>query len=242
MAQYRYLLLQIRNAEDPMRHQEVGCFAQALGCDRSDITPWDLLRDGPSNDTLSEFDAVFVGGSGEYSVEKGGPWLPSALDSMKRIANSGKPMFASCWGFQALARALGGEVVHQHRFAELGTKEITLTPAGQTDPVFAVAGRQFRAHSGHEDTVLRLPSEAILLASSQRVANQALKLQDRPVYATQFHPELRLEAYLARLEAYPRYVTQITGLSGEEFAAQCVQTPESNKLLGQFLREVVAAS
>jgi GMP synthase-like glutamine amidotransferase len=87
-----------------------------------------------------------------------------------------------------------------------------------------------------------LPSEAILLASSQRVANQALKLQDRPVYATQFHPELRLEAYLARLEAYPRYVTQISGLSSEAFVAQCVQTPESNKLLGQFLREVVAAS
>lgn len=237
---HRYLLLQIRNADDPMRQQEVGCFAYALGCDRSDITPWDLIDEGPSLATLSEFDAVFVGGSGQYSVVKGGPWLAGALESMRQIANSGKPMFASCWGFQALSRAFGGEVVHQHEFAELGSMQITLTVDGEADLVFAVAGRQFKAHSGHEDTVLQLPSDAILLGSSQRVTNQALKLKDRPVYATQFHPELRLETYLERLDAYPRYVSQITGLSNEVFAAQCVQTPESNRLLGQFLKQVVA--
>ena len=39
-------------------------------------------------------------------MARGGPWLPAALDAMVALHETGKPTFASCWGFQAMARAL----------------------------------------------------------------------------------------------------------------------------------------
>jgi GMP synthase (glutamine-hydrolysing) len=130
-------------------------------------------------------------------------------------------------------------VVHEKEYAELGTMSVELTREGASDEVFAVAGSRFLVHSGHEDTVVTLPREAVLLASSKRATNQALKLIDRPVYATQFHPELLKAQYLQRLVAYPRYVKELTGLSAEEFAASCRETPQANKLLSRFVRQVV---
>ena len=43
MKKLRYLLLQIRTPQDPMRQQEVGCFARAIDCDPSAIATFDLL-------------------------------------------------------------------------------------------------------------------------------------------------------------------------------------------------------
>lgn len=222
-----------------MRQQEVDCFAQSLACDGNQIMQFDLIRNRPSVGQLSEYDAVFVGGSGDYSVVKGGDWLHDALGGLRRVAESGVPMFASCWGFQAISRAFGGVVVHERKYAELGTMSVELTKDGALDEVFAVAGSRFLVHSGHEDTVVTLPREAVLLASSATATNQALKLIDRPVYATQFHPELLKAHYLQRLVAYPRYVRELTGLSADEFTASCRETPQANKLLPQFVRQVV---
>ncbi|MDP7204810.1 MAG: hypothetical protein QGH11_04535, partial [Pirellulaceae bacterium] len=64
----RYLLLQGRLLEDPMRLQEIRCFARALECDKTEITALDLLRDRPSLDQVGAFDVVLIGGSGAYSI------------------------------------------------------------------------------------------------------------------------------------------------------------------------------
>jgi GMP synthase (glutamine-hydrolysing) len=239
MSAPRYLLLQIRKPEDPMQDQEVSCFARSLECDVANIWQHDLISSSPTKQQLTEFDAVFVGGSGDFSVVKGGDWLPAALEGLRLVANSGVPTFASCWGFQAISAAFGGRVVQEPQYAELGSTSIKRTPAGAIDPVFSVVDPCFLAHSGHEDTVVELPDEAQRLASSERVVNQALKLVDRPVYATQFHPELRREDYLQRLRAYPKYVAELTGLPFDEFADSCRETPSANLLLQQFVQEVV---
>ena len=78
-----------------------------------------------------------------------------------------KPTFASCWGFQALAKALGGSVVSDITRAELGTCELQLTQAGQRDPVFRQLGASFYAQVGHHDTVDVLPADAVPLARSR---------------------------------------------------------------------------
>ena len=45
----RFLLLQVRNTDDPMRVQEVHCFARALGCGQEQIHVFDLLTGAPSS-------------------------------------------------------------------------------------------------------------------------------------------------------------------------------------------------
>jgi len=234
----RFLLLQVRNVQDPMRQHEVNCLARALGCEASQVGVFDLLSRVPSDAELDRADMLLLGGSGDYSVAGGGEWLTRALEGLRRVIQCSQPVFASCWGFQALALAAGGRVINDPSNAEIGTLELELTDAGLSDPVFGPLGRKFRAQAGHEDHVVQLPPGATLLASSQRVAHQAYRFVNRPIYCTQFHPELRADDLLVRLRAYPRYVEDIAQMSYDEFVARCEDTPESEALLQRFVRHV----
>ena len=72
---------------------------------------------------------------------------------------------------------MGGRCIHDPQKAELGTVELTLTAAGREDPLFGSLPPVFWGQAGHEDCVTELPPGAILLASSERVQNQAFKLR-----------------------------------------------------------------
>jgi GMP synthase (glutamine-hydrolysing) len=232
------LLLQVRNERDPMREQEVRCFVRALETMPERIEAFDLLRGAPSRAQLDKVDAVLLGGSGDYSVAEGGPWLAAALEAMRELHDLAKPTFASCWGFQAMSRALGGEVETDPGRAELGANPVRLTAAGARDPVFSQLPSSFCAVMGHQDVVDRIPADAVLLASSDRVANQAFTFPGKPIYCTQFHPELNRQGLLQRLRAYPLYVERIAGMTADEFESQCVDTPEAATILPRFLEVV----
>ncbi len=234
MKKLRYLLLQIRTPQDPMRQQEVGCFARAIDCDPSAIATFDLLTGAPNDWQLDQVDALLIGGSGDYSVAGENPWLERTLEGLRRIIELGKPTFASCWGFQAFAHAAGGRCIHDPAHAELGTIELCLTDDGRSDPLFGELPTPFHGQAGHEDHVVELPPGAMLLASSNLVANQAFKFADVPIYCTQFHPELDRKALLERVAAYPQYVQKIAGTTIEQFAEQCRDTPETQRLLKRF--------
>lgn len=234
MKELRYLLIQIRTPDDPMRQQEVGCFARAIECDPSAIATFDLLTGVPDDRQLDEVDALLIGGSGDYSAAGENAWLDRTLKGLRRIIDLGKPTFASCWGFQAFARAAGGRCIHDPAHAELGTIELRLTEEGCSDPLFGTLPNPFHGQAGHEDHVVELPPGAVLLASSDSVANQAFKFADAPIYCTQFHPELDRTAFLQRVTTYPRYVERIAGTTVTEFAKQCRDTPRTRQLLKRF--------
>ena len=90
--------------------------------------------------------------------------------------------------------------------------------------------------------MLRLPTGAVLLASSPRVTHQAFTFPGKPIYCTQFHPELQKCDLLERLEAYPEYIEKIAGVTPEQFNAGCVETPEANHLIARFVQQVVDAA
>ena len=179
---------------------------------------------------------LLLGGSGHYSAASERVWLDRALDSLREIHALAKPTFASCWGFQAMARALGGECLNDLPNAELGTIELELTDAGRADPIFGALPPVFARQAGHEDHVIRLPPDAELLASSPRVAEQAFRFTGRPIYCTQFHPELDRQAMLERVITYPEYVTRIARISFDDFVHNVRETPEANSLLERFVQ------
>ncbi|MCH2202967.1 MAG: type 1 glutamine amidotransferase [Fuerstiella sp.] len=219
-----------------MKAQEIECFRSTLQCDESQIEVFDLITGRTfSEKRLRHTDLVLIGGSGDYSVAQGGPWWPAAAENMILLHEISKPTFASCWGFQAMARALGGKVVTDLPRAEVGTIQVTLTPEGKMDPVFGIAPPKIEVQSGHQDIVECLPKNAVCLASTDRVKNQAMAFRGKPVYGTQFHPELTRQALIERIQTYPQYVENIVGLTVEEFAVQCRETPDSAELLRRFV-------
>jgi GMP synthase (glutamine-hydrolysing) len=233
-----YLLLQTRNAGDPMAAQEVRCFARVLDCDESAVEVFDLLSGAPSTAKLLSAGMILLGGSGRYSAAGDGMWLERAFDCLREIHQLGQPTFASCWGFQAMARALGGRCINDLPNAELGTVELTLTEAGRNDPVFGQLPITFTGQAGHEDHVVALPPDAVLLASSARVAEQAFRFAGRPIYCTQFHPELDRTSMLERVIAYPEYVERIARMPYDNFVHAVRETPEANSLLRRFVQHV----
>lgn len=238
----RYLLLQVRNPDDPMREHEIRSFTRTLRTSPERIGIFDLLSQELEDRHLQDVDMVLLGGSGHYSVAgnsaKLPTWLERALNSMRQVHQSKKPTFASCWGFQAMARAMGGEVIHDMAHAEVGTHTLRLTPAGLDDPLFAPLGEVFEGQMGHEDCVSQLPPGTTLLASSRRVKNQAYRFDDRPIYCTQFHPELNCEDLMLRVSHYPEYIEKIAGLPPERFGELIRETTETSALLPRFVQMV----
>ncbi len=234
----RYLLLQVRNDDDPMREHEVKSFSRVLETPPEQIRVFDLLSGRLSKKDFDETDLFLLGGSGHYSALGEGEWLDRALEVLRQVHDSGTPTFASCWGFQALARAMGGRVVNDLAYAEVGTHRLFLTEAGLADPVFGPLGESFHGQMGHEDSVVELPGGATLLASSELVENQAYRFDDAPIYCTQFHPELNYSDLLLRVQTYPEYVERIAGRSVEEFPQMIRDSVETEGLLKRFVAMV----
>lgn len=236
----RYILLQARNPGDPARLDEQAAFAARLEVPQEAIRAVDVLREELGPRLFDEADVILVGGSGEYSVLDEVDPIRRFVDFLARAAVEGPPVFASCFGFQALVLGLGGEVVADEDNAEVGTYWLERTPEAAADRLFGALPERFRAQLGHKDRASRLPSGVVGLASSERAPFQALRVEGRPVYATQFHPELTWRDNRSRFE---RYMVQYGRLFGHAEAVRRLEShvpsPEANTLLGRFVDEVV---
>jgi GMP synthase (glutamine-hydrolysing) len=235
-----FTLLQARNPSDPARDDEHRAFADKLGVSVEDIRAVDVLTERLEDGLMGAAHAMLVGGSGEYSVLDDDPRIRAFIDFLARVTHAGHPMFASCFGFQALALGLGGAVVHDEDNAEVGTYDLSLTDAGTDDPIFGALPADFKAQLGHKDQVSRLPAGCLNLARSPRTAHQAYRVEGRPVYATQFHPEL---SYLENRARFERYYEEYGRVFGEEAARAQLEghqpSPEANTLLLRFAQRFV---
>lgn len=241
MTELAYLLIQIRDPEDNIRFHEITDFAAALSCSPESITVHDLLREPITPETVANFDCVLIGGSGKYSAAGEGEWLERSMTSLRCLHDSGIPTFASCWGHQAIARAMGGRVERVDEFAEVGTIDLQLTEAAASDPVFGGLSEPLPGQVGHEDTVTELPPNTTLLARSEKCPVHAYRFDDAPIYCTQFHPELTREGLIRRIDAYPEYIERISGMNMDEFKRSTSESPESNQLVARFVASFVSS-
>ena len=92
---------------------------------------------------------------------------------------------------------------------------------------------------GHEDIVTDLPANADCLASSAEVPNEAFVFPGKPIYATQFHPELDREGLLMRIAAYPPYLPLTGARSLEELRAIVPDTAGATGLLRRFVERTL---
>ena len=225
-----------------MAEHERSAFCRALGIPRGRLLSFDLLGGSPSEEVIEGADVVLVGGSGDHSVVRGGPWLAGALGAMEVLYERSIPTFASCWGFQALAAALGGRVITDRSQGEIGVLSLHLTEAGRRDPVFGPLGSPFSVVIGHEDIVTELPPDAICLASSATVENEAFRFRGKPIYATQFHPEVDRDGLVERVSQYPEYL-ELTGFNSlTAWRRSLPPTASASALLRRFAAQRIGRS
>lgn len=240
MKSLRLLLLQAREPDDPMREHEHACFVDRTGLAPAQIVPHDLLAGAPRMAEVRRYDAVLMGGSGDFLVSKGDqPNFEPLLELLRELVAARQPTFASCYGFQAMVHALGGEVIHDPENQEVGSFELALTDEAAHDELFGALPRRFLAQQGHKDRAARLPAGIVHLASSARAPFQALRVPGAPVWASQFHPELDGDGSRTRYRRYlANYSPELTEAEVAAAMARFEDSPEASALLGRFLRVV----
>lgn len=235
----RILLIQARGTSD-IELQEQDCFLERCRINPTQLRPVSVLRDRLDERLLADADAMMIGGAGEFSAVEDYPWTSDLLDLIRTAYETRFPTFGSCWGHQLIARALGGEVVHDSDLAELGCHPVSLTEAGRHDRLFGAFPQRFLANMGHHDRVVVLPETAVELAESETQPYQAFRMDGRPMYGTQFHSELDARRERQRLFKYRAYYPELA--ADETFQAvlaNLAETSEVDHLLHDFLLKIV---
>jgi GMP synthase (glutamine-hydrolysing) len=235
-----FLLLQARRPDDCVRDEERDAFARQLDVEAQQIIQVDVLRDQLDLARLQDVDAILVGGAGEYSVVDAVPPVSRMIDFLVGATEQNHPIFASCFGFQALVVGFGGVVEPDEPNAEVGTYMLHTTEYARMDPVFSGLPSSFKAQLGHKDRAVRMPPNSTLFAGSELCPYQAMRIDGTSTYATQFHPELTWENNRLRFQ---RYMPQYGRLFGEKEAQRKLDahepSPEANSLLSRFVDRIL---
>lgn len=142
----------------------------------SEIHPFNKIPD-----SIEDYKAVILSGS-PFSV-RGNEALHPDLSKIRGL----KPLLGVCYGAQYLAHFSGGNV------SPANTREY-----GRANLSFIINGEKFfnnvsegsQVWMSHGDTITELPTNGVLLASTNDVKYAAYKIEGEQTYAIQFHPEV----------------------------------------------------
>lgn len=144
---------------------------------------------------LDACDGYLITGS-RHGVYDDLPWLPRLFDFIRRAHAHKTPLLGICFGHQAVAAALGGQVEKSEKGWGLGAHEwqVRQSSAWMTPSLPAL-----RLLCVHQDQVLTLPADGVLLAGSDFCPNAAFSLGEH-IFCLQGHPEFLPRYVYALLE------------------------------------------
>jgi GMP synthase (glutamine-hydrolysing) len=191
---------------------------------------------------LGTFDGlIMLGGGLMPDDDDRAPWLARERELAAEAIARDIPTLGVCLGAQILAHVGGGEVKAAYGIAERGATPVFVTERGADDAVLAPLGPVAYVIENHQDTITRLPDDAVLLASSDACVNQAFRLGQH-VRGVQFHPE----AGARDLEKWDDAALAAAGIDKQQLVDAALEHEEESAarcagLATAFAAEVVAS-
>ena len=130
---------------------------------------------------VSVYQAVILSGS-PFSVRAEDAPHPDLSQIRGKI-----PLLAVCYGAQYLAHFDGGEVAPS-AIREYGRANLTFVNSNEL--LFENIAIDSQVWMSHSDTIKKLPTNGVLLASTKDVENAAYRIDGEATFALQFHPEV----------------------------------------------------
>ncbi|WP_122818572.1 glutamine-hydrolyzing GMP synthase [Nocardioides pantholopis] len=124
--------------------------------------------------------AIILSGGPSSVYAEGAPAIDPALFT------AGTPVFGMCYGFQLMARGLGGEVSHTGA-REYGRTEVSVSDGGT---LLADVPDAHTVWMSHGDSVTAAPEGFRVLASTASTPVAAFEDVDRGLAGVQWHPEV----------------------------------------------------
>lgn len=145
---------------------------------------------------VDEQDAYLITGS-PLSVLDDLAFLPALYDFIRACDAAQKPLLGACFGHQAIAVALGGQVARQDWNVGIDRVEITRTHRWMTP-----AARTLNLYQFHHDAVTTLPEGCVSYATSDACAIAGFT-KGAHILTTQAHPEFT-DAFMRCVLDYTR--------------------------------------
>jgi GMP synthase (glutamine-hydrolysing) len=182
------------------RVRELGVYSEIYSCD---VDPAQIERFAPK--------AIILSGGPESVYDVKGPEAPAMVFS------AGVPLLGICYGMQAMAAQLGGQVESSsHR--EFGAAQVRPTGDsrlldGLEDNRDAQGRPVLDVWMSHGDRVVAVPPGFKIIGSSDNAPLAAMADESRRFYGLQFHPEVTHT--LQGAEILRRFVREIAGCSAD---------------------------
>ena len=204
-----FVLLATRSEGLPA-DEEYALFLRHSGLDERDLIRVRLEAEPMPDFDLEGLSGIF-GGGGPFNAsdppERKSP-VQQRVEAefgalLDEVVARDFPFLGACYGVGTLGVHQGAPI--DRTYAEpISVVPVTLTDAGASDPILGGMPPTFNAFVGHKEAIRSLPASATLLASSPTCPVQMFRVGAN-VYATQFHPELDVEAITVRIHAYANH-------------------------------------
>ncbi|MEX1032613.1 MAG: glutamine amidotransferase [Cellvibrionaceae bacterium] len=235
-----FLIIQLR-PEAETAHSEFAAIKRYGELADDAVVRWRVEATGLPPVDLDRFAGIIVGGS-PFDIstpreQKSAIQRKLEADFhrlLDEIVARDFPFLGCCSGNGLLGSYCGTSI--SRRFAEpVGGTDVTLTDAGESDPLLQGFPSPFRVLTGHKEACDSVPAGCVLLASNAQCPVQMFRLK-KNIYATQFHPEADAQGFTVRIKVYRAH-----GYFPPESAAQLIEairresTPEAQSILKRFV-------
>ena len=160
-------------------------------------------------------------------------WSERTANWLREIIGAGVPVLGVCYGHQLMAYALGGAVDYHPQGSEVGQIAVSLNDAARHDPLLEGLPNSFDTFLSHEQSVLTLPSCAVVLAASSHDPHQIIRYSSTAL-SVQFHPEFSAPVMNKIITSRSERVA-MKGKDRDALLAAVSDTPFSRAILQRFV-------
>ena len=202
---------------------------------------WDMsvysVKDGVFPEDWQKYDGFMITGS-PASVRDTDDWVQQLLELIRDIYASGTPMFGACFGHQAIALALGGEIGDNPDGWEFGLCERDVVAH---KPWTLGMGDTQIQYGAHIEQVVKAPEGAEVLVSAPAVPNAGFAIGDT-VYTTQNHPEMTPDFAAALVEEYAEKLPADVAKRAQNSLAREAETKAYAETIARFFEHATQST
>ena len=187
------------------------------------------------SEKLQSYDGLIWGGS-SLNIYNDTPEIRKQIEFMKDCQKKVKKILAICWGMQVAVTAAGGQVKKANN-SHIGiANEIQVNEKGINHPLYKNKDKKFNSPAFNFDEVVRLPDEAVCLASNRinKIQSLYFEINKTKVWGLQYHPEITYEKMISLIQfRKDRLIENRKVFKDEE---------EVNKHISTIKKEIAVAS
>ncbi|MDR1614237.1 MAG: glutamine amidotransferase [Campylobacteraceae bacterium] len=198
---------------------------KSAGLDNKEVKTADPRKQNLPN--FENIQGIIITGSHDMVTDKF-DWIEKLQEWLREAAKNSVPILGVCFGHQLLAQTFGGIVANHPNGPEIGTVSIDLTDEAKNDPLFKDLPQTFLAHATHTQSVLKLPKNAVLLASNCYEGCHAFRIENN-IWGVQFHPEHNADIMREYVAAQAKNIKNLPIV-----LRNICETPHASSILKKF--------